>query len=274
MRIRLDLPEPGLWRAARWCLVGSFLLILGFFILQVYGGIWQWGTGPGPRIDLPRSTRAEEDREPSGDRVIFYATREGRIWHAGNFCDLTRIGIVLREAAVRYTRKLREQGKPESEELRGGPRASKLGLLLLVDRAAPWGAVHDVMRVAGQHGIYRIQFDARGSDGWRRVVLDAFLPYTDDGSRMELAVRIRQAGDGTPLYPYAGTETRDAMALRTPLHTGLEEHADQWVVGSIHPPAISHSRRSCTRLMHSTSRGSGRPISWPRTPPELRSAPR
>ena len=80
MTRRFHLPEPGLSRTGRWCLGGSFLLILGFFFVA---GIWMpvWRiaeiTGTNPRIDPPLSTTAE-GYSCEEDRVLVSVSRDAR----------------------------------------------------------------------------------------------------------------------------------------------------------------------------------------------------
>ncbi|MFI5403553.1 MAG: hypothetical protein ACHQ1G_11500, partial [Planctomycetota bacterium] len=82
MRTRILLPEPGLTRTARWCLGGSFLLILCFlFVAGIWMPVWRIAeiTGTNPRIDPPLSTTADWDRCEE-DRIIVSVSRDARSW--------------------------------------------------------------------------------------------------------------------------------------------------------------------------------------------------
>jgi biopolymer transport protein ExbD len=237
MRIRFQLPEPGLSRAALCCLAGSFLLILGFFF---YAGIWwpAWRvyevTGSNPRIDPPLSVMAEWEHDPE-DRWILSVAGDARLWRKGKPCDFADLGASLHEATLGFAWKQRTEGKSALEELPGGGSASNLILLLRVDRAAPWGAVHDVMCWAGEQGLCRLQFLARPADAWFSKVLGAWLPSRAERDAA-IAIRVRRAPDGAVAYSHGHFEAPDAMSFREQLRARREEDPEGRAVGAIRAP--------------------------------------
>lgn len=240
MKTRFALPEAGLSRTARWCLAGTFLLILGFFVVAgVWWPAWQVYevTGARPRIDPPISVTAESEHDPE-DRCVVSIARDGRPWRKGARCDLADLGTALREEVDAFERRCRTRGVTGTLEIAGGARASRLVLLLRVDRSTPWAAVHDVLRRAGDQGLFRIQFLARPADRWESRSLPAHLPWKGE-PRAAIAIGVRRGPDGAAVYTLAGVEAPDPAALRDRL-SALRRQADE--SGQRLTPAIDAAR--------------------------------
>jgi len=224
MRTRFHLPEPGLSRAARWCLGGSFFLILAF----AFGaGIWQpaWRVyevvGANPRIDPPVSTMAEWDSHDPEDWMIVALSRDTRPWRRGKLLDANGLDDAFRDAIRDHDSRCRHMGRTSTDEIVPEQRvagfhrilASRLVLALRVDREAPWGAVHDLLRRAGAAGLYRIAFLARPPEAWHSKWLWVFLPRTDEPSAA-IAIGVRLGPRGSTVYSLAGDDAPDPAAFR------------------------------------------------------------
>jgi biopolymer transport protein ExbD len=172
-RGRLEFPEAGLSRAARACLVLDFLLL-------VFLGFWMsWNPDAyeqGPRVELAAARMLEEDCSPEDDRLILTVTGDGRVWRARERLD--RLGEALGRAVVAYDEKRRAEGKSGFDDFPGGGRASRLRVVLRIDRATPWGAVQETLRRVGQSSLYKVYLlVANNRRGQTR--LPSFLPTAD-----------------------------------------------------------------------------------------------
>lgn len=238
MSTRFPLPETGLSRAARRCLAGSFVLILAYFVADgIWWPVWRIAeiTGTNPRIDPPLSIMAEWDHGER-DRMILTMGRDARLWRRERPFDSAGLEAGIREAILGHDRRCRTEGRSSTDEISEGVRASRLDLVLRVDRAAPWGAVHDVMRRAGEEGIYRIGFLTRPPDVWVSEWLWAHLPWKGE-QRAAIAIGMRRGPDGAAVYSLAGADAPDPAAFRDRLLALLkrayESEPHQRVAGRI-----------------------------------------
>jgi biopolymer transport protein ExbD len=232
------LPETGLSRASRWCLAGSFLLILAYFVGDgIWWPVWRIAeiTGTNPRIDPPLSIMADRDHGER-DRMILTMDRDARLWRRETPFDSAGLEAGIREAILGHDRRCRMEGRSSTQDIGAGVRATKLDLVLRVDRAAPWGAVHDVMRRAGEEGICRIGFLARPPDVWVSKWLWAHLPWKGE-QRAAIAIGVRRGPDGAAVYSLSGAEAPDPAAFRDRLSAlykqALDSEPEQRVVGRI-----------------------------------------
>jgi biopolymer transport protein ExbD len=177
MTTRFPLPEAGLSRAARWCLLLDGVLLLVLLLWLSYSpDVYEQGRPP---VELPVARILSEDGPyPEDDRLILSVTRDGRVWRAHEPLDPDVLDAWLEEQVLAYDAKRRAKGKTGIEDVGGGRSASRLHVLLRVDRAAPWGAVHDLLRHVGQASLYKVKFLA-ARERRSKVELRAFLPTRD-----------------------------------------------------------------------------------------------
>jgi biopolymer transport protein ExbD len=220
----LDLRGPGLARVARWCLVldGVLLVLLLLWLSWDPDVYEQWAPG----VELAVSRTPEEDRWIEDDGVIVSVTRDGRAWWKQEPLDAIRLGALLDERIIAYDEKRRGDGRSGYDELPGGAHASRLRVILRVDRAARWGDVHEVLSIAGQRSLYKVYFLVARA-GRRRNELAAFLPMPD----REYAYITASIGrdERTSL------DGRDAHDLTEAIKAALRalEHDDRAVAGLV-----------------------------------------
>lgn len=171
MTTRFHLSEPGLSRTGRWCLVLDVLLLL----LLMFWLSWSpraYEQGPPVELGVARIA-ADEPHNPVDDFLVLSVTRDGRVWCGRE--PLDRLGEWLDRRILAYDEERRAEGKSGFEDVGGGACASRLYVILRIDRATPWRAAYETVRRVGQSSLYKVYLQAR-NEGGRRTYLSAFLP--------------------------------------------------------------------------------------------------
>lgn len=104
-------------------------------------------------------------------------TLDGRVWWAREPLE-HRLGEWLDGRVLAYNEERRVQDERGFDDFPGGGLASKIYVILRIDRRAPWGAVHEMLRRVGQRSLYKVRFLVAAGGG-RRSFLQAFLPMAD-----------------------------------------------------------------------------------------------
>jgi biopolymer transport protein ExbD len=182
----LPWPEPGHSRTARWCLLlDGVLLVVLMLWLSYSPDVYEAGRPP---VELPVARILSDDGPmPEDDRLILSVTRDGRVWRARE--PLTNVGEWLDERVLAYDAKRRSEGKSGFDDVGGGRRASRLDVLLRIDRGAPWGAVHDLLRRVGEASLYKVKFLVANAPRGR-AKMQAFLPM-EGRERAHITARVR-----------------------------------------------------------------------------------
>jgi len=186
MRIPL-FPEPRLSREGRWfLLVDGVLLVLLMLFVSYEPNVYDQGMPP---VELPVASVLSENPPYEIEQLILTVTRDGRVWQGRKAMDADQLRQWLDSSVLAHDRRRRAVGKSGFDDIGAGARASKLAVLLRVDRAASWGAVLDVLVRVGQSSLYKVQFlVAHGARD--RSKLQAFLPAADQ-DEAHITARVR-----------------------------------------------------------------------------------
>ncbi len=109
-------------------------------------------------VNLPVASwcESDEDNDPD-DRLVFVLTADGRIFFEERGLTLADFANVLRVQKLNYELKLRRIGKPV-QQIEGW---SRLYVLLVVDKDAPWQHVQWMVAEIEAALIFKLQFGAR-----------------------------------------------------------------------------------------------------------------
>ncbi|MHC4550737.1 MAG: ExbD/TolR family protein [Planctomycetota bacterium] len=223
-------------------------LILDFVLLFFLAGwvVWWPDLAPdpeqGPRIDLPVVEGGWGWKEEWDGVRYVSITRDGRVYLDDRPLTLERLGAALREAMTAHDVEARRRGRTGFERVRAKKWVSKLIVALRVDRAAPWRAVHRMLRCVGERGLYQLRFlVARGDHMWNRlrVRLPVCLPLADREPAAYVRVRILRDPNGTVTYRVNDREQRDPAAVGEAIAQAREtwagDEAHRVLIGRIHP---------------------------------------
>jgi biopolymer transport protein ExbD len=158
----------------------ALLILLAAWIVA-----WPDGSppDPGPRVELPLVERGHGPRciydpcEPA--TVTVTVDSGGAVFVVEKATDPDSLEPALAPHVRRLERYCRQVGTTALADLPGGGRASKLEVLLRVDRRTKWKHVEPALFRIGVAGLYGVQFAVRWRDRhWNRsrTVLPAHLP--------------------------------------------------------------------------------------------------
>jgi biopolymer transport protein ExbD len=160
----------------------------------------------GPRVDPPLVEHYWNRGELYYVRYVTL-TKDARVYLGQERVCMENLGDRLQEMVRAHGAWARARGWNGSRAAPGGGWLSRLSVIVRADRAAPWGAVHRVLRLAGERGISQLHFLARKRDRmWSRVRtrLWAGLEFPARRPRSDVRVRIVPDPLGGVLYVVNG----------------------------------------------------------------------